>query len=205
VIEGVGSLKGAEHRVVADRIVTGTMALLVGITGGELVLRGAALEHLEALQRVIEPAGLVMSEVSQGIHVTRVVDRLQAVDVTTEPYPHFPTDLQAQLMAAMCTADGTSHIHEHIFENRFMHVPEFQRLGAKIDISGRTASIQGVPQLAGAPVRATDRRAAIAMIMAGMGASGSTTVSELKHLDRGYEDIEHRLRQVGADIERIQA
>ena len=178
---------------------------MVGITGGELVLRNARLEHLEALQNLMEPRGLIMTQLSSGLHVTRISDRLEAVEATTMPYPDFPTDLQAQLMAVMCTANGTSNVHEHIFENRFMHVPEFQRMGADIRIKGRQAAIKGVPQLAGAPVKATDLRAAVAMIMAGMGASGETHITELHHLDRGYENIEPHLRAVGADIERLNA
>lgn len=204
-IAGVPRLGGATHHVVPDRIVAGTMALMVGITGGELVLRNARLEHLEALQNLMEPSGLIMTQLSSGLHVTRISDRLEAVEATTMPYPDFPTDLQAQLMAVMCTANGTSNVHEHIFENRFMHVPEFQRMGADINIKARQAIITGVPQLAGAPVKATDLRAAVAMIMAGMGASGETHITELHHLDRGYENIEQHLRAVGADIERLSA
>ena len=202
-ITGVDRLNGATHHVVPDRIVAGTMALMVGVTGGELVLKNARIEHLEALQYLMEPSGLIMTPLSAGLHVTRISDRLEAVEATTMPFPDFPTDLQAQLMAVMCTANGTSHVHEHIFENRFMHVPEFQRMGADVKIQGREAIIQGVNQLAGAPVRATDLRAAVAMIMAGMGATGETHITELHHLDRGYENIEQHLRAVGADIERI--
>ena len=203
-IAGVPRLGGATHHVVPDRIVAGTMALMVGITGGELVLRNARLEHGSPAK----PDGTQRSyhdPVIVGLHVTRISDRLEAVEATTMPYPDFPTDLQAQLMAVMCTANGTSNVHEHIFENRFMHVPEFQRMGADISIKARQAVITGVPQLAGAPVKATDLRAAVAMIMAGMGASGETHITELHHLDRGYENIEQHLRAVGADIERLSA
>ena len=204
-ITGVESLGGTTHSVVADRIVTGTFALMVGMVGGDLVLKGGRLDHLEALDQVMSPAGLVMTQMSNGLHVAKSRDRLQAVDVTTEPFPGFPTDLQSQLMAAMITAEGTSHIDENIFENRFMHVPEFARLGAKIEVRGNSATVIGVDQLKGAPVKATDLRAAVAMIMAGMVAQGETVVTELHHLDRGYENIEERLRAIGADIRRESA
>ena len=202
-IEGAERLTGTAHQVVADRIVAGTMALMVGITGGELVLRNAKLDHLSALQALMEPAGLIFSPITSGVHVVRTRDRLAAVEATTQPFPGFPTDLQSQLMAVMCTAEGTSRIHEHIFENRFMHVPEFQRLGANIRVDGRTATVVGVTNMTGAPVKATDLRAAVAMIMAGLAAEGETVISDLHHLDRGYENIEYRLRQIGAQVERV--
>lgn len=202
-IEGVSALHGADHAIVADRIVTGTYAMAAAITGGELELIGAKLAHIQAVAAWLEQVGVAVTETQDGLHVIRKGERIHAVDVTTEPYPAFPTDLQAQAMALMCISDGASVINETIFENRFMHVPELARMGANITINGCVATVRGVPELKGAPVMATDLRASVCLVLAGLAAKGETIVSRVYHLDRGYEHVEQFLAACGADIERL--
>jgi len=202
-VRGVKSLGGAEHRVVSDRIETGTYAMAAAITGGALDLLGARAEHLRAVIEVLGQAGVAITESNRGLHVERADGRLQGVDVMTEPFPGFPTDLQAQMMALMATAEGASMITETIFENRFMHVPELARMGADINVAGASAMVRGVERLAGAEVMATDLRASSSLVLAGLAADGETLINRVYHLDRGYERIEHKLAACGADIERV--
>jgi len=202
-IEGVERLHGAEHRIVADRIETGTYAMAAAITGGELTLTGTKLSLIQAAAKVLSKAGVEFAEVENGFHVARVNGALKGVDVMTEPFPGFPTDLQAQMMAIMCTAGGAAMITETIFENRFMHAPELARMGADITIHGSSALVRGVERLKGAPVMATDLRASVSLVLAGLAAEGETTVSRVYHLDRGYERLEEKLAACGAEIERI--
>ncbi len=202
IIDGVESLGGVTHQVVADRIEAGTFAVAAAITGGELILKNGRLDHLGSLVRVLAEAGTVCAEISGGIHVASTVDRPHAVNVTTQPYPGFPTDLQAQTMSLMVVADGSAVLTETIFENRYMHVPELIRMGANIEIDGRIAVVRGVDRLYGAPVKASDLRASASLILAGLVATGETRLSDIHHLDRGYERIEEKLRGVGATIER---
>ncbi len=204
-IQGVDRLHGATHRVVTDRIELGTYMLAPAICGGEVELLGGRIDLLEAFCEKLDAAGISVSETENGLSVTRREDQIRAVDVTTEPFPGFPTDLQAQMMALLCTADGTSVLEEKIFENRFMHAPELIRMGADIEVHGGTATVKGVSKLKGAPVMATDLRASVSLILAGMAAEGETTVSRVYHLDRGYEHVVSKLRGVGADIERIKS
>ena len=203
IIDGVERLGGVTHQVVADRIEAGTFAVAAGMTGGELILKNGRLDHLGSLVGVLDEAGIVCSEISGGIHVVSTVDRPRAVSVTTQPYPGFPTDLQAQTMSLMVMAEGSAVLTETIFENRYMHVPELIRMGANIDINGRVAVVRGVERLNGAPVKASDLRASASLILAGLVAQGETRLSDIHHLDRGYERIEDKLRCVGASIERI--
>lgn len=202
-ITGVPHLGGADFAVVADRIETGTFAMAVGATGGEVELLGARPDHLGAVIPVLEKTGLAISATNQGLKVKRNGARPKPADITTEPYPGFPTDLQAQFMALMATADGTAHIAETIFENRFMHVPELARMGAMIEISGQTATVHGVERLKGAPVMATDLRASVSLVIAGLAAEGDTIVNRVYHLDRGFERLEKKLTACGADITRL--
>lgn len=204
-IQGVGSLGGATHPVVTDRIELGTYMLAPAIAGGSVECLGGRLDLVQAFVEKLEQAGVEVVQTETGLRVTRVVDRLRPVNVATEPFPGFPTDLQAQFMAAMCTADGVSVLEEHIFENRFMHAPELMRMGAKIDVHGGTATVTGVDRLRGAPVMATDLRASVSLILAGLGAEGDTVVNRVYHLDRGYERVEQKLGACGARIERIKA
>ncbi|MBM1311171.1 UDP-N-acetylglucosamine 1-carboxyvinyltransferase [Sulfitobacter mediterraneus] len=204
-IQGVDRLHGATHRVVTDRIELGTYMLAPAICGGEVELLGGRIDLLAAFCEKLDAAGISVSETENGLSVTRREDQIRAVDVTTEPFPGFPTDLQAQMMALLCTADGTSVLEEKIFENRFMHAPELIRMGADIEVHGGTATVKGVAKLKGAPVMATDLRASVSLILAGMAAEGETTVSRVYHLDRGYEHVVTKLRGVGADIERIKS
>jgi UDP-N-acetylglucosamine 1-carboxyvinyltransferase len=201
-IQGVDTLAAATHRVLADRIEAGTYACAAAITGGELLLEGARLEHLGAVARVLREAGVGLAEEHKGLRVTRL-NGLHGVDVQTETFPGFATDMQAQFMALMSIADGASMITETIFENRFMHVPELMRMGARINYHGTSAIVRGVPKLSGAPVMATDLRASVSLILAGLAAEGETIVNRVYHLDRGYERVEAKLAAVGADIERI--
>lgn len=201
-VEGVDALHGATHRVIPDRIEQGTFMIAPAIAGGEVELVGARLDLVEAFAERLEAAGVRVDETERGIRVRPAGGRLRAVDVTTAPFPGFPTDLQAQMMAAMCTAGGTSRLEETIFENRFMHAPELIRMGARIDLEGRAAIVTGVPRLSGAPVMATDLRASVSLILAGLAAEGTTTVRRVYHLDRGYERVEEKLRAAGARIER---
>jgi len=201
-IEGVGSLHGARHEIVPDRIEAGTYACAAAITHGDLLLAGARAEHLASLLNVLREAGVEVSEEADGVRV-RGNGRLDGVDAKTEPYPGFPTDMQAQLMAVMAVASGASMLTETIFENRFMHVPELARLGADITIRGNTALIRGRDQLVGAPLMATDLRASASLILGGLCAKGETIVNRIYHLDRGYDRMEEKLRKLGAEIERI--
>jgi UDP-N-acetylglucosamine 1-carboxyvinyltransferase len=203
VIEGVAKLSGARHRVVSDRIETGTYAMAVAMTGGDVVLENAHPELLQAGLDVLRQAGVVITPTNTGIRVTRNGSGIGPVEVTTEPFPGFPTDLQAQLMALMTRAKGTSHITETIFENRFMHVQELARLGARIHLAGERATIEGVDRLKGAPVMATDLRASVSLVIAALAAEGDTMVNRVYHLDRGFERLEDKLSACGAAIERI--
>ena len=202
-IQGVDRLHGATHPVVADRIELGTYMLAPAIAGGEVELLGGRRNLLEAFCQKLEEAGAHIDETEKGLKVTRNGNGIRAVNVATEPFPGFPTDLQAQMMALLCTADGVSVLEEKIFENRFMHAPELMRMGAQIDVHGGTATVSGVPQLKGAPVMATDLRASVSLILAGLAAEGQTVLSRVYHLDRGYEHVVRKLEGVGAQIERV--
>ncbi|WP_417672045.1 UDP-N-acetylglucosamine 1-carboxyvinyltransferase [Roseibium sp.] len=202
-VQGVKRLHGAHHAVVADRIETGTYAMAVAMTGGDVLLKGAKAELLDNALDILRQAGTQITETAEGLKVYRNGNGIQPVDVTTEPFPGFPTDLQAQFMALMTRAGGKSRITETIFENRFMHVQELARLGAQIQIDGRTAIVEGVSTLRGAPVMATDLRASVSLVIAGLAAEGETTVSRVYHLDRGFERLEDKLTRCGAQIERI--
>ncbi|HET6235152.1 MAG TPA: UDP-N-acetylglucosamine 1-carboxyvinyltransferase [Acetobacteraceae bacterium] len=202
VIEGVDRLHGATHRIIGDRIEAGTYACAAAITGGQVHLRGARLEHLGAVARALGDAGVEIIEDLDGLQVRRL-NGLHGADVMTEPYPGFATDMQAQFMALMAVAEGAAMVTETIFENRFMHVPELNRMGARINVHGASAIVRGVPALSGAPVMATDLRASVSLILAGLGAKGETMVNRVYHLDRGYEAVEQKLAACGADIERI--
>jgi UDP-N-acetylglucosamine 1-carboxyvinyltransferase len=203
VIEGVPKLNGARHRVLPDRIETGTYAMAVAMTGGDVMLENARAELLQAGLDVLKQVGLEYNETNRGLRVARNGGGLTPVNVTTEPFPGFPTDLQAQLMALMTMAEGTSRITETIFENRFMHVQELARFGARIDLDGETATIQGVDRLKGAPVMATDLRASVSLVIAALAAEGDTMVNRVYHLDRGFERLEDKLAACGAEIERL--
>jgi UDP-N-acetylglucosamine 1-carboxyvinyltransferase len=202
VVEGVERLHGAEHRIIADRIETGTYACAAVITGGEVRLKGATLAHLGSVAAVLVEAGAEISEEAGALSVRRL-DGLRGVDAITEPYPGFPTDMQAQFMAVMAVAEGAAMVTETIFENRFMHVPELNRMGARINVHGSSAIIRGVSALSGAPVMATDLRASVSLVLAGLAARGDTVVNRVYHLDRGYEALEQKLAACGANIERI--
>lgn len=202
-IEGVDRLGGATHPVVTDRIELGTYMLAPAICGGEVECLGGRISLVHAFCEKLDQAGISVTETERGLKVSRKNGRVNAVDVTTEPFPGFPTDLQAQMMALLCTASGTSHLEETIFENRFMHAPELMRMGAKIDVHGGVATVTGVEQLKGAPVMATDLRASVSLILAGLAAQGETLVNRVYHLDRGYEHVEEKLGAVGAQIERV--
>ncbi|WP_282053031.1 UDP-N-acetylglucosamine 1-carboxyvinyltransferase [Phaeobacter inhibens] len=203
-IQGVDRLHGATHPVVTDRIELGTYMLAPAICGGEVELLGGKRSLIEAFCNKLEAAGVEITENENSLTVRRGDNQVKAVDVVTEPFPGFPTDLQAQMMALMCTAEGTSVLEEKIFENRFMHAPELIRMGAQIDVQGGHATVTGVEGLKGAPVMATDLRASVSLILAGLAAEGETTVSRVYHLDRGYEHVVRKLSSVGAKIERIQ-
>lgn len=202
-IRGVDALDGARHRVLPDRIETGTYAVAAAITGGDLELRGTSLSLISALADVLRAAGVEITEVDGGVRVARRNGRITGIDVMTEPFPGFPTDMQAQVMALMTTASGAAMITETVFENRFMHVPELCRMGANINVHGASAIVRGVPALSGAPVMATDLRASVSLVLAGLAAAGATVVSRVYHLDRGYERLEAKLAACGADIERV--
>jgi UDP-N-acetylglucosamine 1-carboxyvinyltransferase len=202
VVEGVERLHGASHTIIPDRIETGSYACAAAISGGSVFLRDARLEHLGATVRTLREAGVDISEQPDGLMVKRL-NGLHGADAMTEPYPGFPTDMQAQFMALMSVAEGASMVTETIFENRFMHVPELNRMGARINVHGASAIVRGVPSLKGAPVMATDLRASLSLILAGLGAKGETMVNRVYHLDRGYEAVERKLAACGADIERI--
>ena len=202
-VQGVDRLHGATHPVVTDRIELGTYMLAPAICGGEVELLGGRRDLVGAFCNKLDEAGIEVTETGRGLSVKRREDHIKAVDVTTEPFPGFPTDLQAQMMALLATADGVSVLEEKIFENRFMHAPELMRMGAKIDVHGGTATVTGVDRLKGAPVMATDLRASVSLILAGLAAEGATTVSRVYHLDRGYEHVVRKLQGVGALIERV--
>ncbi len=203
VVEGVPALHGASHAVLPDRIETGTFAMAVAIAGGTVELTGTDGVLIEALIPHLTAMGVEVTPTKRGLHVHRNGFRPVAVDVVTEPFPGFPTDLQAQLMALLATARGTSHIRETIFENRFMHVPELARMGADIRIDGEMAVVHGVERLKGAPVMATDLRASSSLVLAGLAAEGETIINRVYHLDRGFERLEEKLSAVGANIERL--
>jgi UDP-N-acetylglucosamine 1-carboxyvinyltransferase len=203
VIYGVDRLHGARHAVIPDRIEAGTYAMAAAITDGHLNLVGAKPEHLRTVLEALAQAGVEISETNRGLSVKRANGRLSGVDVMTEPFPGFPTDLQAQMMALMATAEGASMITESIFENRFMHVPELMRMGANINVHGASALVRGQAGLTGAPVMATDLRASVSLVLAGLVAEGETLINRVYHLDRGYELLEEKLSACGADIERI--
>ena len=202
-IEGVDKLHGATHPVVVDRIELGTYMMAPLIAGGQVELLGGKRRLLESFCQKLEEAGASITQTERGLMVARNRARIQAVDVTTEPYPGFPTDLQAQMMAVLCTSEGTSVLNETIFENRFMHAPELVRMGANIEVHGGTATVTGVNKLRGAPVMATDLRASVSLILAGLAADGETRVGRVYHLDRGYEHVVAKFRAIGANIERI--
>ncbi|MEN9410181.1 MAG: UDP-N-acetylglucosamine 1-carboxyvinyltransferase [Pseudomonadota bacterium] len=202
-VQGVDRLHGATHPVVTDRIELGTYMLVPAICGGEVECLGGRIDLVGAFAAKLDEAGISVTETERGVKVSRKNGRVKAVNVTTEPFPGFPTDLQAQMMALLCTADGVSVLEEKIFENRFMHAPELMRMGAKIDVHGGTATVTGVAKLKGAPVMATDLRASVSLILAALAAEGETVVNRVYHLDRGYERVEEKLSACGAQIERI--
>ncbi len=202
VIDGVPSLHGAEHAIIPDRIETGSYACAAAISGGSVFLRHARLDHLGATVRTLREAGVDIAEEAGGLSVKRL-NGLHGTDAMTEPYPGFPTDMQAQFMTLMAVAEGASMVTETIFENRFMHVPELNRMGARINVHGASAIVRGVAGLSGAPVMATDLRASLSLILAGLAARGETVVNRVYHLDRGYEAVEQKLAACGADIERF--
>ena len=202
-VQGVDRLGGATHRVVTDRIELGTYMLAPVIAGGEVECLGGRIALVEAFVAKLRLTGVEVTETATGLTVRRSGELTRAVDVVTEPFPGFPTDLQAQMMAMLCTAEGTSLLEERIFENRLMHAPELMRMGAEIEVHGGQARVTGVPRLKGAPVMATDLRASVSLILAGLAAEGQTQVNRVYHLDRGYEHVEDKLRAVGADIERV--
>jgi UDP-N-acetylglucosamine 1-carboxyvinyltransferase len=203
VIEGVDKLNGTRHSVLPDRIETGTYAMAVAMTGGDVLLQNARPELLQSALDVIASTGASVTATNEGIRIARNGGQIAPVEVTTQPFPGFPTDLQAQLMALTSRANGTSHITETIFENRFMHVQELARLGARIKLDGETATIEGVPRLRGAPVMATDLRASVSLVIAALAAEGETMVNRVYHLDRGFERLEAKLGSCGAQIERL--
>jgi UDP-N-acetylglucosamine 1-carboxyvinyltransferase len=204
-VQGVDQLRGATHPVVADRIELGTYMLAPAITGGEVELIGGQRELVGAFADKLEEAGIEIGATNTGLKVSRTNGHIRAVNVETAPFPGFPTDLQAQMMALLTLADGTSRLEERIFENRFMHAPELARMGAHIEVHGGTATVTGVERLKGAPVMATDLRASVSLILAGLAAEGETRVARVYHLDRGYERVEEKLGACGARIERLHA
>jgi UDP-N-acetylglucosamine 1-carboxyvinyltransferase len=203
VIEGVSKLNGARHAVLPDRIETGTYAMAVAMAGGNILLRNTRPELLQAALDVLVRTGVTVTPTNEGIRISRNGTDLAPVEVTTAPFPEFPTDLQAQLMALTTRASGTSHIVETVFENRFMHVQELARLGARISLAGERATIEGVDKLKGAPVMATDLRASVSLVIAALAAEGETIVNRVYHLDRGFERLEQKLSRCGASIERL--
>lgn len=202
-IQGTEALHGATHRVLADRVEMGTYMIAPALAGGEIVVRGGNRALVAALIERLEAADIGVEDVPGGLKIARRNGVIRPIEVSTEPFPGFPTDLQAQIMALLTRAEGVSAVHEHIFENRFMHVPELIRMGAQIDVHGGTATITGTPELRGAPVMATDLRASVSLILAALAAEGETVLSRVYHLDRGYENVEAKLGACGAQIERI--
>lgn len=205
VVEGVGSLGGARHSVLPDRIETGTYAMAVAMTGGDVLLENSRADLLQAALDVLARTGAEVSATNEGIRVRRNGHGIRPVDVTTEPFPGFPTDLQAQFMALMTRSSGVSRIRETIFENRFMHVQELARLGARIRLDGDLGIVEGTPRLKGAPVMATDLRASVSLVIAALAAEGETMVHRVYHLDRGFEALEKKLGRCGADVTRVSA
>jgi UDP-N-acetylglucosamine 1-carboxyvinyltransferase len=203
VIEGVTSLAGARHRVLPDRIETGTYAMAVAMTGGDVILENTDVSLLQSALDALRSAGAEIGQTDSGLRIVRNGAGIEPVDVTTDPFPGFPTDLQAQFMGLMTKAKGESRITETIFENRFMHVQELARLGARISLSGQTATVTGVDRLKGAQVMATDLRASVSLVIAGLAAEGETVVNRVYHLDRGFERLEEKLTRCGAQVERI--
>lgn len=203
IVTGVERLHGATHSVVADRIEAGTYAAAVAIAGGEVELQGIKAEHMHAVIEKFQEAGVEITETADGLRVRRLGDRLHGIDVMTQPYPGFPTDMQAQVMAMMALSGGASLVTETIFENRFMHVPELVRMGANITVHGASAMVRGVEKLTAAEVMATDLRASVSLVIAALAAEGTTTIHRLYHLDRGYERLEEKLRACGAKVERV--
>ncbi|GLQ05561.1 UDP-N-acetylglucosamine 1-carboxyvinyltransferase [Sneathiella chinensis] len=205
VITGQPRLHGTEHRVMPDRVETGTYAMAAAIAGGRVELTNTRADLLDSVIDVMEEAGITVERTEDGMIVSRDPSQpLLGVDVMTQPYPGYPTDMQAQFMALMTVSNGASMITETIFENRFMHVPELARLGANITVHGHSALVRGVRELVGAPVMATDLRASVSLVLAGLAASGETVINRVYHLDRGYERLEEKLASCGADIERVQ-
>ncbi|MCR6637350.1 UDP-N-acetylglucosamine 1-carboxyvinyltransferase [Devosia sp.] len=202
-IEGVEKLHGASVEVIPDRIETGTFAMAAAMTGGDVLLRGARAEHLQSALDILARTGVDLTTEADGIRVKRNGNGIQPVDIETHPFPGFPTDLQAQFMALMTMSQGTSHVRETIFENRYMHVAELARFGADIAVDGQVATIQGKSQLKGAQVMATDLRASVSLVIAGLAAKGETIVNRIYHLDRGFERLEDKLSRCGAEIERL--
>lgn len=202
-IRGVDRLHGADHTVIADRIETGTYAMAAAITDGDVELAGARADQLEAVIQTLAQARVSVAPIAQGLKIGRINGELAGVDVMTEPFPGFPTDLQAQFMALMTAASGAAMITETIFENRFMHVPELCRMGASINVHGASAMVRGVKRLTGAPVMATDLRASVSLVLAGLAADGDTILNRVYHLDRGYERLVEKLSACGAEIERL--
>jgi UDP-N-acetylglucosamine 1-carboxyvinyltransferase len=200
---GLEGLHGATHRIIPDRIETGTYIMAAAAAGGEVRLTHTRGDFVTAVMRVLAEAGVEITPTEDGVTVRRRGDHLDGVDVMTEPYPGYPTDLQAQFMALMTTARGASMITETVFENRFMHVPELARMGANINVHGASAMVRGVPRLTGAPVMATDLRASVSLVIAGLKAEGETVINRVYHLDRGYERLEDKLSACGARIERL--
>ncbi|MGJ5713433.1 UDP-N-acetylglucosamine 1-carboxyvinyltransferase [Staphylococcus auricularis] len=201
-IQGVDTLHGVEHSIIPDRIEAGTFLIAGAITRGDILVKGAIKEHMKSLTYKLEEMGVTLDDQGDAIRVT-APDELQPVDVKTLPHPGFPTDMQSQMMALLLTAEGHKLMTETVFENRFMHVAEFKRMNANISVEGRTAKIEGKSELQGAQVKATDLRAAAALILAGLVAEGTTEVTELQHLDRGYVNFHHKLAELGADIKRV--
>ena len=202
-VEGVEKLHGATVDVIPDRIETGTFAMAAAMIGGNVLLKGARAEHLQAALDILARTGAQLSVEPGGLRVHRNSNGIQPVDVETDPFPGFPTDLQAQFMALMTMANGTSHIRETIFENRYMHVAELARFGADISVDGQLATVRGRAQLKGAQVMATDLRASVSLVIAGLAAKGETVVNRIYHLDRGFERLEEKLGRCGAEIERV--
>jgi UDP-N-acetylglucosamine 1-carboxyvinyltransferase len=202
-IQGVGKLNGAKHSVLPDRIEMGSYAVAAAITDGEILLRNARMDLIQATAKLLAQTGVKFNEERDGIRVSRANSQLRGVDLMTEPFPGFPTDMQAQFMALMSIASGASMVTETIFENRFMHVPELCRMGANINVHGSSAIIRGVPSLSGAQVMATDLRASVSLVIAGLAANGVTIVNRVYHLDRGYDRLEEKLAQCGAKISRL--
>jgi UDP-N-acetylglucosamine 1-carboxyvinyltransferase len=202
-IDGGAKLHAARHTILPDRIELGTYAMAAAVTGGDLELVGGRLDLIQAAADILSQAGVSFETTERGFRVHRTSRALTGVDVMTEPYPGFPTDLQAQMMALLSSAEGASMVTETIFENRFMHVPELRRMGANINLHGGSAMVRGVTQLTGAQVMATDLRASVSLVIAGLAARGETTVARVYHLDRGYERLEEKLSACGADIERL--